>query len=65
VRVTVEVGGKAVGVVPEGATIVTQDGSTITGAEYAKQLEAETKQIDDIIGKIQSVTECLLRNANV
>lgn len=51
--------------IPDEITVVTQDGEAVTGADYAKQLEAETKQIDDIIGKIQSVTECLLRNANV
>lgn len=51
--------------IPDEITVVTQDGESVTGAEYSKQLEAETKQIDDIIGKIQSVTECLLRNANV
>ena len=51
--------------IPDEITVVTQDGEAVTGAEYAKQLEAETKQIDDIIGKIQSGTECLLRNANV
>lgn len=60
-----EVDSKTGGAVPESATIITQDGSTITGTEYTKQLEAETKQIDDIIGKIASVTECLLRSANV
>lgn len=49
----------------EAMTVVTPEGDAVSGAEFAKRIEAEKQEIDTIIDKMTSVMQCLVRSANV
>ena len=60
-----EGGESARGEIPEGLTVVDEDGNAVDSAQYTKQLETESKQIESTISKMADIVQCLVRSANV